>query len=178
MNRTWKATPGCENGPAFANARPYLLAVRRERLRRFVWRDRPRAYEPLEPVELEPWSGDAGLGVAGVGLEVGVGAGAGDTGLGAMWLAGAAGRGAIGAAPTCVGEGDVGAEGGGMVEAGRGGGEKGFGAGAGDAAAGLGGGGAAGRGAGAGAAAIGLGGGGATGFGAGIAAAGCLGAVF
>src|SRR5260370_22052896 len=88
--------------PRIRKCKAVSLAVRRERLRRFVWRDRPRAYEPLEPVELEPWSGDAGLGVAGAGLEVGVGAGAGDTGLGAMWLAGApgtAGRGAIGAPP-------------------------------------------------------------------------------
>src|SRR5712671_123143 len=156
MSAAREATPGCENGPAFANARPYRLAVRRERPRRFVRRDRRRAYDPPELVELEPWSGGAGLAVDGAGLELGVGAGAGDTGFGAVWLAGAAGaagRGAIGDAPTCVGAGDVCAEGG-MAEAGRGGaggGAKGFGAGAGDAAAGFGGGGAAGRGAGAGA---------------------------
>src|SRR5262249_37381927 len=118
--------------------------VRRERLERFVL---ARSYDPLEPVELEPWSGGAGLGVDGAGLGVGGGAGVGDTGFGAMWLAGAAGgvgRGAIGDAPTCVGEDDV--EAGGVAETGRGGaggGAIGFGAGAGDAAAGFGGGGGA-----------------------------------
>ena len=116
---------------------------------------------------------------------------AGDTGFGAMWLAGAAGaigRGAIGDAPTCTGagEGEAGPEGGVVAETGRGGeggGTKGFGTGAGAAATGFGavagaaatgfgGGGAAGRGAGAGAVAIGFGAGGATGFGAGVAATG------
>jgi hypothetical protein len=160
-------------------------------------------YDPLEPLELEPWSGGAGVGVDAAGLELG-GAATGDAGFGAMWLAGwlagaagAAGRGAIGDAPTCVGAGEAGPEAGGVVETGRGGaggganglgaggGTKGFGAGAGDAATGFGGsGGATGRGAaGAGVAAIGFGGaagfgGSAAGFGAGIAAAGCLGAVF
>ncbi len=153
------------------------------------------SYDPLEPLELEPWSGGAVLGDDDAGLELG-GAGTGDAGFGAMWLAGwlagaagAAGRGAIGDALTCVGEGDAGPEAGGVAETGRGaaggganglgagGGTKGFGAGA--AATGFGGGGgAAGRGAGAGMAAIGFGGGGTAGFGAGIAAAGCLGAIF
>src|SRR5258708_13230611 len=65
-----KATSGCENGLAFAHARPYPLAVRRERLRRIGWRDRRRFYEPLEPLEpleLEPWSGGAELGVDAAG---------------------------------------------------------------------------------------------------------------
>src|SRR5258708_21158820 len=65
-----KATSGCENGLAFAHARPYPLAVRRERLRRIGWRDRRRFYEPLEPLELEPWSGGAELGVGAAGLEL------------------------------------------------------------------------------------------------------------
>jgi hypothetical protein len=152
-----------------------------------VWPDRRRAYDPLDPLELEPWSGGAGVEGDAAGLELGGGAATGDAGFGATWLvgwlagaAGAAGRGAIGA--TWVGEGDPCPEAGGVVETGRGGaggGAKGLGAGAGDAAAGLGGGGGAtGRGAGAGVAAIGFGSGGAAGFGAGIAAAGCLGAAF
>src|SRR5258708_15500643 len=66
-----KATSGCENGLAFAHARPYPLAVRRERLRRIGWRDRPRFYDPLDPLELEPWSGGAELGVDAAGLELG-----------------------------------------------------------------------------------------------------------
>src|SRR5260370_14258914 len=100
----------------------------RERPRRFVWPDRGRASDPLDPLELEPWSGGAGLGVDAAGLELGVGAEAGDTGFGAMWLAGwlagaagAAGRGAIGDAPPCVGAGDTGPVAGGVVETGRGG---------------------------------------------------------
>jgi hypothetical protein len=144
------------------------------------------SYDPLDPLELEPWSGGAELGVDAAGLELGGDAGTGDAGFGAIWLAGAAGaagRGAIGDAPACVGEGDTGPVAGGVAETGRagaGGGAKGLGAGGGDATAGFGGdGGATGRGAGAGMAAIGFGGGGAAGFGAGIAAAGCLGgAVF
>src|SRR5260370_93007 len=172
--------------------------VRRERLRRIDWRDVRASYDPLAPLALEPWSGGAELGVDAAGLELDGGAGTGDAGFGAMWpagwpagAAGAAGRGAIGDAPTCVGEGATGPLAGGVVDTGRGGagggangrgaggGTKGFGAGAGDAATGFGGsGGAAGRGAGAGMAAIGFGGGGATGFCAGLAAAGCFGAIF
>ncbi len=182
-----KATSGCENGLALANARPCPLAVRprapaANRLARASVR---ASYDPLDPLELEPWSGGAELGVDAAGLELGGDAGTGDAGFGAIWLAGAAGaagRGAIGDAPACVGEGDACPEAGGVAETGRGGaggGAKGFGAGAGDAMTGFGGGGATGRGAGAGIAAIGFGGGGAAGFGAGIAAAGCLGgAVF
>jgi len=146
----------------------------------------PRAYDPLEPVEPEPWSGGVGFGVDDPEPELDGPAEAGDTGFGGVWLAGAAGaveRGAIGDVPACAGawEGAVGPEGGGVAETGRGGaggGAKGLGAGAGIAATGFGGGGAAGRGAGAGAAAIGFGGGGAAGLGAGIAAIGCLGTVF
>jgi len=144
----------------------------------------PRAYDPLEPVEPEPWSGGVGFGVDDPEPELDGPAEAGDTGFGGVWLAGAAGaveRGAIGDVPACAGagEGAAGPEGGGVAETGRGGGgTKGFAAGAGIAATGFGGGGAAGRGAGAGAAAIGFGGGGAAGLGAGIAAIGCLGTVF
>src|SRR5215813_8555070 len=134
-------------------------------------------YDPLEPVEPAPWpwSGGAGFVFDGLGPELEGAAGGGDAGFGGIWLAGAAGgmgRGAIGGAPTCVGEGDVCPTGGGAADTGRGGGGGGTagltggggaagftGGGAGGAAAaGLGGGGGAGRGAGAGAAAIGFGG--------------------
>jgi hypothetical protein len=205
MRPTRKATSGCENGPPPPYPPPLAGEGRVGEGRvRSRWNASACAesvgasvrasydpLDPLDPLELEPWSGGAELGVDAAGLELGDGAGTGDAGFGAMWLAGAAGaagRGAIGDAPTCVGDGDAGPEAGGVAETGRGaagggangfgagGGTKGFGAGA--AATGFGGGGgAAGRCAGAGAAAIGFGCG-ATGFGAGIAAAGCLGAVF
>src|SRR5262249_9299904 len=96
------------------------------------------SYDPLDPPE-PWWNGGAELGVGEAGLELG-GAGAGDAGFGAAWLAGwlggaagAAGRGAIGDAPTCVGEGDAGPAAGGVAETGRGGagGANGFGTGGG-----------------------------------------------
>src|SRR5262252_7226453 len=149
-------------------------------------------YDPLEPVEPWPWSGGAGFAFDELGPELEGAAGGGDAGFGGIWLAGAAGgmgRGAIGGAPTCVGEGDVCPTGGGAAETGRGGGgggaagltgggggTAGLTGGGGAAAAGLGGDGGAGRGAGAGAAAIGFVS--TTRYGAGVAAAGCLGAVF
>jgi hypothetical protein len=53
-----------------------------------VWPDRRRTYDPLEPLELEPWSGGAGVeGDDAAGLELGDTA-TGDAGFGAMWLAG------------------------------------------------------------------------------------------
>lgn len=81
------------------------------------------AYDPLEP-EPEPWSGDAGFGLDGAGLEFDGAAGA-CGGFGAIWVVGAAGvtgRGAIGDVPACDGV-DAGADGpdSGAVEAGRGG---------------------------------------------------------
>src|SRR5258708_32809411 len=91
-----KATSGCENGLAFAHARPYPLAVRRERLRRIGWRDRRRFYEPLEPLELEPWSGGAELGVDAAGRVPG-GGGNGDGRVGATGARGMAAWGAGGA---------------------------------------------------------------------------------
>jgi hypothetical protein len=84
------------------------------------------AYDPLEPVEPEPWSGGVGLEFEGAELELDGTAGAGDTGFGPTWPAGAAGvigRGAIEEVPTCAGvgagEGVEGPEDG--VETGRGG---------------------------------------------------------
>jgi hypothetical protein len=134
---TRRATSGCENDPP----PPYPPRLRgrvgwgegrvrwrsgRECPRRFVRPDRRRAYDPLDPLELEPWSGGAGVEGDAAGLELCGGAATGDAGFGAMWLAGwlagaagAAGRGAIG--DTCVGAGDAWSEAGGVVETGRGG---------------------------------------------------------
>src|SRR5262249_17983449 len=84
-----------------------------------------RAYDPLDPVEPEPWNGGGGFELDGAGLELGDAAGAGDAGFGVTWVVGAAGagRGCIGDVPTCAGadEGADGPEGGGEGDTGRGG---------------------------------------------------------
>jgi hypothetical protein len=58
---------------------------------RWSGRERPRrscgaivAYDPLDPLELEPWSGGAGVEGDAAGLELGGGAATGDAGFGAM----------------------------------------------------------------------------------------------
>lgn len=78
-------------------------------------------------MEPDPGNGGAEGGFDGAGLEAGGAAGPGDTGLGAIWLAGGiagvAGRGVIGDVPTCVevdGDGEE-PDGGTVGEAGRGG---------------------------------------------------------
>src|SRR5260370_13561450 len=88
------------------------LPVRRERLRRIGWRDVRASYDPLDPLELEPWSGGAELGVDAAGLWVGGGARTGDPGLRPPWppaappaAGGAAGPRALGGAPPRVREG-------------------------------------------------------------------------
>src|SRR5215467_318126 len=97
------------------------LQLNGEHLRSFTQRDRAGAYDPLEPVEPEPWRGGAGFGFDPAGPELDEDAGPGDAGFGAICAGGAGGvtgRGAVGAAPTCPGV-DAGDPETGVADAGR-----------------------------------------------------------
>jgi hypothetical protein len=96
----------------------FCLHAGGERLRIFR-----SAYDPLEPVEPEPWSGGVGLEFEGAELELDGTAGAGVTGFGPTWPAGAGviGRGAIEEVPACAGAGEGVVGPGAGVETGRGG---------------------------------------------------------